>query len=157
MAGKKSFVKSMERLIRETPKRSLKGSVVVDQVYAHYQHEGLDFQHPDGGEAEYLRKPLYLKRSMYMRRLAREAITSQGTRRLKDAMVDNMEDLSNEVYKRAPLEFGDLKGSGQPIVRRDGRKVFHRAPNVHRLSEQELRIKGQLRYLYDPHRYRRDR
>lgn len=153
MASKKRFVDSMDDLIRKMPKQGVAGSVVVDQIYAHYQHEGLDFKHPDGGEAEYLRRPLYTKHVQYMRRLAKSAVTRDGND-LLDAMKENVEDLSLEVFKRAPLEFGDLKGSGQPMVLWDGKKRYHRPPNVHRLTEIELKDKSKLRYLFDPHRYK---
>ena len=108
----------------------LQGSVEVNQVYAHYQHEGLDFHHPDGGEALYLLTPLMLKGpSDYMVRLADRAITADGSD-VQGAMTDNMEDLSGEVYLRAPWEFGDLRASGHPVVSVNGETVYDRPPNV---------------------------
>lgn len=147
------FEANIQRLIDETPDR-IKGTVEVDQVYAHYQHAHPEFHHPDGGQAFYLQEPLYAKASKYLQNIASKAITSHGVN-LRDPMVENMEDLSLEVYTRAPLEFGDLKGSGHPMVSEDGAVVYDRPPMVPRLSESELKIKSHLRYLFDPHRYGR--
>lgn len=146
-----TFVDNIDHLIEQTPKERLSGSVVVDQVYAHYQHEGIGFHHPDGGEALYLKMPLFVKMRGYFEHLG--AAAAHGG--LRQAMIDNMEDLSLEVYHRAPWEFGDLRASGHPSVTEDGQKVYDREPMVKRLSEAELAIKSHLRYLLDPHRYAR--
>lgn len=147
------FTDSMDRLLAETPDR-IEGGVEVDQVYAHYQHAHPEFHHPDGGQAFYLSEPLYAKSDRYLERLAEGAITEQGIG-LRQAMIDNMEDLSLEVYERAPWEFGDLRASGHPTVTEDGETVYDREPNVHRLDPDELAIKSHLRYLFDPQRYAR--
>lgn len=146
-----SFVDNLKKLSDQTPER-VTGHVVVDQVYAHYQHEHPEFHHPDGGEAFYLKTPLYVKHEEYMQRLSKASVNGTVTR----AMIENMEDLSLEVYNRAPWEFGDLRASGHPIVEEDGQIVYDRAPHVHRLSTEELAIKSHLRYLFDPHRYAYD-
>lgn len=146
------FSDNLRKLLEETPDR-LTGHVEVDQVYAHYQHEGVNFEHPDGGEPFYLKTPLYAKAGDYYRNLAEKAIDATGTK-LREAMIENMEDLSNEVYKRAPWEFADLRASGHPTVEEDGTVVYDRAPMCHRLTEDELKIKSHLSYLLDPHRYR---
>ena len=146
-----TFIAGIDRLIEETPKERITGHVVVDQVYAHYQHEGIGFHHPDGGEALYLKTPLYAKMGTYYDRLGKAAALGK----LRDAMVENMEDLSMEVYQRAPWEFGDLRASGHPIVEEDGTVVYDRQPLAKRLTEAELAIKSHLRYLLDPHRYDR--
>lgn len=145
-----TFVGNIERLLEKTP-RHLTGSVVVDQVYAHYQHEGITFHHPDGGEALYLKTPLYVKHGVYFARLGKAAVHGE----LVQAMKENVEDLSLEVYHRAPWEFGDLRGSGHPRVIADGHTVYDRPPMVKRLSELDLKAKEHLRYLFDPHRYDR--
>ena len=150
------FSENLQRLIDSTPKK-VTGRVEVNQVYAHYQHEHPEFHHPDGGEAFYLKTPLYAKSDKYLRNLAAGAIQRDGQSGLKDAMVENMEDLSREVYERAPWEFGDLRASGHPIVEEDGEVVYDRKPMVGRLDADELAIKSHLRYLFDPHRYDYDR
>lgn len=147
---KGEFVRNIRELIEKTPER-VTGHVKVDQVYAHYQHAHPEFHHPDGGGAFYLQQPLYIRADKYLMRCAKAA--PHGT--IKDAMVKNMEKLSGEVYDRAPWEFGDLRASGNPSVDVDGREVYNRPPMVHRLSEDDLKIKSHLRYLFDPHRYPR--
>jgi hypothetical protein len=87
-----------------------------------------------------------------MEHLAESAITEEGSN-LEDAMADNMEDMSEQIYLLAPWEFGDLRASGHPSVASGGATVYDRPPNVGRLSEEELRAKGELRELFDPHRY----
>ena len=148
------FSDNIERLLADTPER-VTGHVVVDQVYAHYQHEHPELHHPDGGGPFYLTEPLFLKADRYLAHIASKAVASHGVNGIVEAMTENMEDLSKEVYDRAPWEFGDLRASGHPIVEKDGEVVYDRAPMVHRLSKEELAIKSHLRYLFDPHRYDR--
>lgn len=142
------FTDRISELIEKTPDR-VSGHVVVDQVYAHYQHEGLDFYHPDGGEPLYLKTPLYLGIKGWMRRLGRAA--PHGA--LVSSMAENMEELSREVFKRAPVEWFDLANSGHPMVEADGELVYDRPPVTPRQTEAELREKNRLRYLFEPHRY----
>ena len=148
-----TFGEGIDTLLKQTPKHT-KGVVEVDQVYAHYQHEGLSFHHPDGGEALYLKTPLFAKCRTYLNEIARGAITKEGVQ-IIDEMADRMEDLSREVYDRAPLEFGDLKGSGHPYVVADNVIVRDRPPMVQRLEDFDLKAKSELRYLFDPNRYKR--
>lgn len=121
----------------------LAGRVVVDQPYAQDQHETLIYNHPAGGKARYLGDPLFEHAPRYMQRLADNVLDGDLTR----AMIQNVEDLSAEVFQNAPFEFGDLKGSGHPIVHDNGAPVYDRPPNVHRLNEGELDAKQELRNL----------
>lgn len=148
MAG--TFGERISELINEVGHGTLHGEVEVDQVYARYQHEHPEFKHPDGGKAFYLRDPLFEHVDEYMQKIAEKVLDRGGP---KEGMKDAMEDLSAKVYEQAPLEFGDLKASGHPKVESDGVVVYDRPPNVGRLSEEELRIKGELRGLFDPNRY----
>lgn len=148
------FTDGIDKMLEDCPDESVTGHLVVDQVYAHYQHAHPEFHHPDGGQAFYLSEPLFVKVRGYMAHLGAKAVTPDGCA-VEDGMVDNMEDLSWEVYERAPWEFGDLRASGHPIVEVDGKTAYDRPPKVHRLSAEELKIKAELRYLFDPHRYRR--
>lgn len=143
------FVDNIDQLIEATPDR-VKGSVEVDQVYAHYQHEHPEFHHPDGGGAFYLRDPLLMRYRTWYKRLADAAHRGK----LREAMSEVVEAISLEVYDRAPWEFGDLRASGHPSVTENGTVVYDRKPNVHRLDPQELADKSHLRYLFDPHRYK---
>jgi len=89
---KGTFGAGLDALAEQVGRKKLNGSVEVDQVYAHYQHEGLEFNHPDGGQAMYLRDPLFQRSSHYMKHLADEAVTHDGSN-LLGAMAENMEGL----------------------------------------------------------------
>jgi len=139
-----TFDKGLKEL-RDKNHGHVTGSVEVDQVYSHYQHEHPEFKHPRGGKAFFLRDPLYQHGpGEYLRHLADRAYT-EG---VAHAMISNMEHLSLEVYTQAPWEFGDLRASGHPKVEVDGHVTYDRAPNVARLSEEDLRIKSRLRSLF---------
>lgn len=127
---------------------ALTGSVVVDQVYAKYQHEVLDLRHPRGGQAKYLSQPLLDNRSDYLNRIARTVLRDGG----KEGMQSSMEDLAGDggVGTRAPILWGDLRRSGHPIVESDGLKVYDRPPHARRLTEEELRAKARLIPLAGP-------
>lgn len=126
----------------------LRGSVTVDQVYAHYQHEHLEFRHPRGGRARYLAFPLEQHFRSWLADIARSYLDDGG----KDAMRRSMEDLSAQVIHEAPREFNDLRYSGHPVVQLGQRIIYDRPPLVHRLTEAELRIKSRLRYSGLPDR-----
>jgi hypothetical protein len=113
-------------------------SVVVDQVYAHYQHERMDMRHPRGGHAKYLEQPLYDHYRDYLAWYAQGVLDDGGTAALKKAA----EHLSDQVELHAPREWGDLMRSGHPSVTRDGHTVYDRPPKAARLSRDELRLKS---------------
>lgn len=137
------FSTRIRQLEQEVGDTDLVGILVVDQVYAQYQHEDLSLRHPGGGQAKYLEKPLYDEAPSYLQRLADAVLDND----INQAMARNMEDLSREVYALAPIEFGDLKASGHPMVESGGEVVYDRAPLVGRLSEEEIDIKQGLRAL----------
>lgn len=141
MAG--DFSSRIDRLMEEVGTGNLEGTVVVDQVYAKYQHEDLSLIHLGGGHAKYLENPLMANHPDYLRHLADNVLDGN----LNQAMADNMEALSREVYKEAPMEFGDLRASGHPMVHSQGEMVYDRAALVGRLTEEEIDIKMHLRSL----------
>lgn len=126
----------------------LRGSVTVDQVYAHFQHERLDLHHPRGGRARYLASPLEHNAHGYLSDIADSYLDDGG----REAMVRAMEDLSGQVETQAPVEFWDLRRSGHPQVTQGGRTVYDRPPLVRRLTEAELKIKSRIRYMQLPDR-----
>jgi len=148
--------KRLDFLIEQTGKGRMVGAVEVDQVYAHYQHEGDDFEHPDGGQAHYLRDPLFSNSEKYVRNLANGLVDHEGSR-LHDAMVENMEHLSDQVEILAPREFDDLAKSGHPTVTEEGKKTYDRPPRVARLTEDELKLKSRISRIVERGRYARRR
>lgn len=144
----------MDKLIAQAGNGDLVGHVVVDQAYAQNQHQSFWFNHPDGGKPFYLRDPLFANAARYMQMVADTAITRRGLEPEK-GMADAMENLSDRVYDEAPWEFADLRASGHPFVTDGQHTVYDRTPHVHRLSKAELRIKAELRQLFDPDRYKK--
>lgn len=127
---------------------TLHGRVEVDQVYAHYQHEHLEFRHPRGGRALYLQAPLMEHFPDYLHDIARGYLRDGG----KEGMKRSMEHLSDQVELHAPREFLDLSRSGHPSVHLGQRLVYDRPPKQHRLSEWELKAKARIRYMALPDR-----
>lgn len=130
-----TFGDRMAELSEKVGRGKLTGSVEVDQVYAQYQHEGLDLKHPNGGQAKYLGEPLFANTDRYMERLTEAVLDGD----LDQAMIQNVEHLSGEVEKKAPVDIGNLRESGHPVVVSDGVTVYDRAPVQRRLTEQELK------------------
>lgn len=121
----------------------LTGKLVVDQIYAKYQHERLDLMHPHGGGAKYLEKPLNANHSDYWQRIAASVLDGDLAR----TMGDCMESLNTAMSAAAPIDVNNLRRSGNPKVFDNGREVYNRPPWQRRLSEEELRAlkRGQRR------------
>jgi hypothetical protein len=122
----------------------------VNQIYAHYQEVHPEFNHPDGGQAFYLRDTVYL--GDWLSKMTPHIIDEFGLG-LDVALRNVAEGMARGVYRRAPVEFRDLRRSGHPYVLRDDVVVWDRPPDVKRLDDKELRTKRHLSYLFDPHRY----
>lgn len=131
----------MDELIEMVGEGTLEGSVVVDQVYAKFQHERMDLRHPNGGQAKYLSGPLLENYRDYVGRLAQNVLHGS----LTGAMERNVEDLSKEVFDKAPRDFWDLRESAHPRVLNDGMPVYDRAPVVPRLTPGQLAVKARLK------------
>jgi hypothetical protein len=138
MAG--TFGRRMDDLKEIVGDGPLEGTVVVDQIYARYQHEGLDLKHPRGGQAKFLSQPLLDNRDGYLTEIAKTVLEDGG----KQGMESAVEDLAGEggVETHAPVLWGDLRRSGHPTVRNNGAVVFDRPPAARRLTETELKDKA---------------
>jgi len=117
--------------------------VVVDQIYAKFQHERLDLRHPSGGGPKYLTRALYGAAPAGLQHMARAVLDGH----LREAAVDVAERVVTGVYENAPFEFGDLRASGAPTVKDGGRIYYRRPPNRKRLTKSELRAKSYVRRL----------
>jgi hypothetical protein len=136
----------------------LTGHVVVDQVYAHFQHEAADLiavpygnhkpgyreftrvlTHDHGGGPNYLGGPLYANLDRYMAVLA-ASILPEGNETPTDAMMDCMQDLAGigGVASHAPLYFGTLRESGHPFVTEDGVTTRDQPPLAPRKSDLQV-------------------
>lgn len=136
------FFDRIDELIHETGEERVVGTVEVDQVYARYQHEGIDFKHPRGGQAMYLKQPMVDLADEHLRRLAKHVLEPGG---IADGMREVVEQVARDVHDLAPREFDDLRNSAHPTVVKDETTTFDRPPLVPRLTEEELREKDRLR------------
>lgn len=132
--AEKSFDEGLDELAALVGEGLLVGQVEVDQVYAQFQHEGLDLHHPRGGKARYLADPLNERYRRYLQHIADKLLETGPI----EPMIDSMEDLSDQVEEHAPLLFGNLRESGHPSVSQGGELVYDRPPIQHRLTEKEL-------------------
>jgi hypothetical protein len=135
-----TFDERITALMEQVGTGDLTGTVEVNQRYSHWQHEGLDFKHPRGGQALFLSTPLMERFPLYLETIARTVLEDGG----KDAMSSSMENLSEAVAVLAPVEFANLRASGHPTVTDNGAVVYDRAPLQHRLTEEELRAERGL-------------
>lgn len=120
----------------------LRGSVTIDQIYAHRQHEDLMLHHPRGGGPKYLERPLMEHYPRYLEMVAGSYLDDGGRR----GMAEAMEDLSDSAELASPWEFGDLMHSGHPEVRRGAEVTYDRPPKRHRLTRAELAAKTRMRW-----------
>jgi hypothetical protein len=139
-----TFFQRIDQLADHVGRGTLRGKVVVDQVYAHYQHERAELRHPRGGQPFYLSQPWMAGAFATVERLGK-TLLDVGGETPKDAMRTVVEDGIREVHERAPREFDDLRDSASGEVTDDGREVFNRPALVHRLTDAELREKDRLR------------
>lgn len=152
-----TFDQRMAELEAMTPKESVRATVEVDQVYAHYQHEGISYDHNpttpsgtlqyrNGGGAKYLERPWLEAAEHDMKRWADGLLREHG---LFDASTGIADEGVRMVDENAPVEFGDLRESGHATVAVDGVVRYDVPPRVPRLSEDELKAKGDLRRVFD--------
>lgn len=124
------------RVLLQVGEGNLTGKLVVDQVYAKYQHERADLVHPRGGGPFYLRRPLHDHYQDYLARVARSFLGGNPERE----MAECMESLNTQMASAAPLELSNLRKSGNPQVYSRGRKVYDRSAVQRRLTPTELRL-----------------
>ena len=135
MAHGFSFVREGVRRLQDlVGTGKLRGVLRVDQVYAKYQHERLDLHHPRGGGAKYLQRPLYEHHQQWLQWLARSVLDGE----LEETMARCMESFNSAMSRTTPIQFNNLRRSGNPRVYSNGRLVYNRTPHQRRLSAREL-------------------
>lgn len=77
---------------------------------------------------------------LYLANYAKGVLDDGG----RKAMAANMENLSDQVKFHAPVLFNHLRRSGHPVVTLGGVTVYDREPEVHRLTEEQLRQQNRL-------------
>lgn len=117
------FAARIKQLQEQVGTGDLEGSVAFDQVYAQYQHEVMELQHPHGGGPKYLENALKEKYQRYLQGLANDVVDGN----LTQGMIEVAEDLAGEAARRAPIEEGTLRASASPTVTDNGHQAYHRA------------------------------
>jgi hypothetical protein len=117
------------------------GEVERDQVYAHYQEARLDLRHPNGGGPMYQEGTLYQKASEYLETIAGTVLDAGPNQ----GMIDAMEQFAGDSGEACPKELDLLARSDHPTVTSNGAVVYDRAPEVGRLSKEELKALAKLR------------
>lgn len=139
MAGADQFVQRIGELQQQVGGGNLTGHLLRDQAYAHYQEARLDLRH-QGGQAMYQETSLYDYRTEYLQQVADKVLEN-----IISGMVDAVEAFDGHAAQRCPKELTMLSRSGHPSVTSAGSTVYDRAPEVSRLSKDELRELAHLR------------
>lgn len=135
MAARDRFTQTgYKRVLDQVGEGHLVGKLVVDQVYAKYHHERMDLHHPRGGGPKYLYRPLVANYQDYWNRIARAILDGSP----EHAMAEVVEALNSAMSSHAPIQFNNLRRSGNPQVFSNGRRVYDRPAWQHRLSREEL-------------------
>lgn len=134
MAG--TFLDRTRMLMDNIGGGRLVGSIILDQVYAKYQHERVDLAHPRGGGPKYLTHALESGAPPALAALARAVLRGD----LNIAMSRQMENIAKRIPALAPTEFGDLDKSAHVRVIDRGAVVYDR-PGKPRLSEAQIEAK----------------
>lgn len=143
-----SFFDRIDHLDRSVGHGDLEVKWTTDQVYAKYQELREDLKHPRGGRAHYARDALIGHAGQRLERLAARAITEDGSDLVGGAIQVAVENMHQQAAY-TPREFVNLARSIELEVIDDGEQVYHRLPDVHRLSEAELRAQRRHGHAID--------
>ena len=122
-----------KRVDEQVGRGTLRGHILVDQLYAEDQHNNPTYKHDDGG-MQYLTRPLVSNAQTYMSWVAGALLHAgpvAGMRRAVDHLNDSMQ-------RTAPHEHGYLARSGRVTVYDNGRIAYRKGPAQRRLSKAEL-------------------
>lgn len=161
MGSAASFIEGCRQLQLRVGTGILEGEVIVDQIYAAYQHEITWLDHPRGGGPHYLRNPLLAHAPSYLQFLADRVLDGN----LAMTMAANMEHLSEQLKETAPVDEDPnlilLRTSGNPIVRDNGAEVYNRPPvspretKAMKKAEDRLKRKGRGKSVGRPKKAKR--
>lgn len=134
MADQGTFDARIAELAERVGTGPLVGTLTRDQVYAQYQHEDLTLSHPAGGQAKYQETALFTGHRGHLQGVADAVLDGDMVR----AMAHELEQFDRASGRLTPKDLTILARSGHPQVRSGGRVVYDRAPEVPRLSDDEL-------------------
>ena len=96
----------------------------------------------EAAEPKFLERPLFDHYREYLEDYASTVLADGG----RGAFKRSMDHLSDQVAVHAPVEFTHLRRSGHPIVTLGTTVIHDREPEVHRLTDAELRAIDRLRW-----------
>lgn len=99
----------------------LVGSIVIDQIYARYQHER-HLHHPRGGRSKFLTTGLVETGPRAFQTMANQVLRGS----LNIAMARGTENVVKTVRAYEPKEFGTMANSATVRVTDRGRVVYYR-------------------------------
>jgi hypothetical protein len=134
MAG--TFRRRTAMLIDNVGGGKLVGSIVIDQVYARYQHEKANLHHPHGGGRKFLTTALFDEASVGLNSLAKGVLRGD----LNIVMSRVTERTAARAERQAPRELGDLARSATVTTTDRGRVVYRRKGEP-RLTEAQINAK----------------
>jgi len=127
---KSTYSARLDELERQIGDGTISMVYAVNQPYAAYQHVHHDLRHPRGGGPDYVSLPLKTRHTEWLRKYAQALLGGSQVRVLADAG----EDLDSYVAVLAPIDTGNLRGSGSIQVIENGAPVYFRAARVPRLD-----------------------
>ena len=141
----KKAIDGIQDLIDRTGGSKIKATVTVDQPYAQDQHETLYYKHVRGGQAKFLEAPLFESHPQWLQKFANRLLMRNADTAREWAKVGR--ELKDEVPKKAPVEFGDLRRSAGLTVKEGNSVVVDEPAEQPRLTEQELDAKDYMRHM----------
>lgn len=142
------FFERVDNLAEQVGSGKLDVKLTTDQVYAKYQELRDDLKHPRGGRAHYARDAMVEHVDEWMDHLAHKAITEGGSDLIGGAISVGIR-AKDQQAEYTPREFLNLARSIEVTVTDRGEPVYHRPPDVHRLSEAELKAQRQHGHAID--------
>jgi len=94
-------------------KKTMTVSVVYSAPYARYQHENLELNHPNGGQAKYLEEPARRLQND-MAAIVRRSVEAKNG--LEEGLQRAGELLLRESQPLVPVDTGALRDSGEVII-----------------------------------------
>lgn len=117
---------------------SLVGQIIIDQVYARYQHER-HLHHPRGGRSKFLTTGLTTTGPRAFGTMANQVLRGS----LNIAMARGTENVVKAVRSLEPREFGTMANSATVRVTDRGRVTYYRR-GAPRLTDDQIEARRRL-------------
>lgn len=131
-----SFQRRIKRLEDAVGNGDLVMGGVVGQPYAAAEHNRHYYNHPRGGQANYMEAPFEMLRGEMLAKLAKDVVTPDGSQ-LDKAARDVAEMFDEMVNQYAPVEFFVLRNSTSVYVEDNGIRTYDRPQRAARNKAKE--------------------